>query len=257
MTNVAVGWDVGGWHGTGNAVAVLVLTDAGPKWLGAASGRLPSNLLDLRGFVRHFCGDEAAVAVAAPGTVVGVDAPLGLPTTFRAFVADAGTSISDARLCGAFLDNPLAFRKTDREIARRFPSKPPLSATFDKLGNPASVAVRHVHAWTGGRGPTVGRDVPTEGVPSIIEVYPAFCKQLPRRAAPACVPYGSLLSDFVVGTDIYDAALAAILALGWRNGDDEVVPRLSVTDNEPGEGAIWYPSDPAWRLPVTPPRRAS
>ena len=57
---------------------------------------------------------------------------------------------------GAELDNPLAYRETDRHIYRTF-LKRPLSGSFDKLGNNATVAMVHTSARD--RWPTSGRAV--------------------------------------------------------------------------------------------------
>jgi hypothetical protein len=187
---------------------------------------------------------------AGTRVVVGVDAPLGYPRAFRAFVADPSVPGEPVDPTGPFLRNPLAFRVTDRAIAERFPRKAPLSASCDKLGNPATVAMRHAWVWTNGRGPRVDlSDRPDPDAPAVIEVYPALSKVEPRRAAEATVRYRPLLDGLVAGSHRYDAALSAVLALGWAVGDDVVLPRMGVTPSDPGEGAIWYPTHPDWSLP--------
>jgi len=254
---VAVGWDVGGWHGTGNAVVVMRWDGARVQRLGEGCRVLPAGVPTLDAFVAAFCGAEAVAALrTAARVVVGIDAPLGYPLAFRAFVASPATAGVEVEPFAAFLDNPLAFRATDRAIAARFPRKAPLSASFDKLGNPATVAMRHAWAWTAGRGPLArAEDRPTQGAPAVIEVYPALAKAEPRRAADAAPRYRPLLDGLPPGSHLYDAALAAVLALGWAAGDDERLPRMAVTESEPGEGAIWYPAHPEWRLPEPPTKR--
>lgn len=251
---VAVGWDVGGWHGTGNAVVVLGWDGTRVHRLGVGQGPLPAGGAGLGDFVEAFCGTGAHDALRARArVVVGVDAPLGYPRAFRAFVADPAASGVPVNPAAPFVDNPLAFRVTDRAIAERFPRKAPLSASFDKLGNPATVAMRHTWRWTNGRGPLVDLgDRPNPDTPAVIEVYPALSKVEPRRAAEATARYQPLLDGLMAGTDRYDAALSAILALGWAAGDDVLVPRMGVTPSAPGEGAIWYPTHAEWRLPGTP-----
>ena len=51
----------------------------------------------------------------------------------------------------AELDNPLAYRETDRHIYRTFLKKP-LSGSFHKLGNNATVAMVHINRYWGGCG---------------------------------------------------------------------------------------------------------
>lgn len=256
---IGIGWDVGGWHGKGNAVVALRWTGGRVESLGDGCKPLPADLCSLSEFVKHFCGDAAASALGSAAlVVVGIDAPLGFPNAFRELLADPAGARVSPNPTSAFLENPLAFRKTDREIAQRFPSKAPLSAAFDKLGNPATVAMLYARRWTEGSGPVVGRETqlaPRE--PVAIEVYPALSKQEPQRAAFARAAYRSALADRAPDTHVYDAAIAAILALGWAIGDDAVLPRLAVTASEPGEGAIWYPAHPDWCLPAPPPKRSA
>jgi hypothetical protein len=204
--------------------------------------------------VEAFCGTAASEALRAGTRVaVGVDAPLGYPRAFRAFLADPAAPGDPVDPAAPFLRNPLAFRVTDRAIAERFPRKAPLSASCDKLGNPATVAMRHAWVWTDGKGPRVDLDDrPGPGAPAVIEVYPALSKVEPRRASEAVVRYRPLLDGLVAGSHLYDAAISAILALGWAAGDDAVLPRMGVTPSGPGEGAIWYPTHPEWTLPGAP-----
>jgi hypothetical protein len=248
-TVIGIGWDVGGWHGTGNAVVVLRWTEGRVERIGAGCERLPRSVPTLADFVAHFCESAAAEAVvASDSVVVGIDAPLGLPTDFRSLVA--GDVVGGADPEAPFLENRLAFRETDRAIARRFPSKAPLSASFDKLGNPATVAMVYANAWTRGAGPRVRREAASGGeLPAVLEVYPALSKRLPTRASAARPSYAEHLSGLAPDTHLYDAAISAVLALGWACGDDVSLPRLSVTESDPGEGAIWFPTHTDWTLP--------
>ncbi len=75
---VAVGWDVGGWHGTGNAVVVLGWDGTRVHRLGVGQGPLLAGGAALGDFVEAFCGTGAREALrASTGVVVAVDAPLG------------------------------------------------------------------------------------------------------------------------------------------------------------------------------------
>lgn len=254
---IGVGWDVGGWHGRNNAVVVLEWDDTTrkPALLGKGCKNLPPGVLALPEFVEHFCKKEAKAAVRSAiedseaTVVVAVDAPLGYPTAFRDFVTNPGKWSGVIDPAARFVLNPLGFRQTDREIAALFPSKTPLSVSFDKLGNPASVAIRHTRHWAKGAGPIVQMTKPApRELPHIIEVYPALAKATTSRQAAACSEYSGLMGDCSPGSHVYDAWLAAVLALGLAVGDDTFLPALKPTAFEADEGAIWYPTSSAWRL---------
>jgi hypothetical protein len=215
--------------------------------------------LALPEFVEHFCGStvggvvEAAMSEAKSILIVAVDAPLGYPTAFREFVSNSSSRLatwSDKNNpSGRFIDNPLAFRLTDREIATLFPGKSPLSVSFDKLGNPASVAIRYTRHWANGESPIVQKNKPVaRGLPHIIEVYPALAKTTASRKAPARPPYSAVMGECLPGSHLYDARLSAVIALGLALGDDVSLPTIEPTESQEGEGAIWYPSNLDWRL---------
>lgn len=254
---IGVGWDVGGWHGRNNAVAVLEWnhTTRKPELLGKGCKSLPPGVPSLSDFVEHFCKKEEKAAARSAmedseaTVVVAVDAPLGYPTAFRDFLTNPGKWSGAIDPSARFVLNQLGFRRTDQEIADIFPSKTPLSVSFDKLGNPASVAIRHTRHWANGAGPIVQKIKPTpRELPYIIEVYPALAKATTLRKAAACPAYSALMGDCSPGSHVYDAWLAAVLALGLAVGDDTSLPALEPTASKADEGAIWYPTSSAWRL---------
>ena len=257
---IGVGWDVGGWHGRNNAVVVLEWEDTEkPKLLGDGCKRLPSKVFDLPKFVEHFCGPTASNAVetaindSKSMVIVAADAPLGYPTAFRELVSNPGTGSDNIAPSSRFIDNPLAFRETDREIERDF-GKLPLSVSFDKLGNAASVAILHTLKWTGGDGPLIEKtELLTHKKPHIIEVYPALSKEMASRRATACERYRELNSyPATERPHFFDAWLAAVLALGFGVDDDTLLPTLKPTKSpiksQSNEGAIWYPRSRDWRI---------
>jgi hypothetical protein len=65
---------------------------------------------------------------------------LGFPVAFSELLAQRSTPSFDPS--GPEIENPLAYRETDRQIYRTFRKKP-LSGSFDKLGNNATVAMVH------------------------------------------------------------------------------------------------------------------
>jgi len=107
--------------------------------------------------------------------------------------------------------NPLAYRDCERWIQQQH-GKKPLSASFDKLGNGATLAMALCQSLR-----TEGYQLlPQDGddaARAIIEVYPAIVKQQAKREAPAIAVLDQLIpSGIEAGTDQYDAALCALLA---------------------------------------------
>jgi hypothetical protein len=175
---LAAGWDLGGWIGPKQGVAVLRFGND-MEWLGTATSfRLadPPTDAGLPGLIRKAWPEASAEVLATHRIVVGVDAPLGYPLAFtRLLVGDANI---DVQTSAPEIDNPLAYRATDRWVYRTF-GKKPLQATFDKLGNNATVARRwfRMHDIA-----VLPFEAASAEESAIIEVYPA----LGRCAASAC-----------------------------------------------------------------------
>jgi hypothetical protein len=55
------------------------------------------------------------------------------------------------------------------------------------------------------------------------------------------------LADVLPGTDRYDAAICALLGLGFALPDSPLLPTLLPAMGSATEGAIWYPADQRWR----------
>ena len=80
------------------------------------------------------------------------------------------------------IDNPLAYRETDRHVYRAF-GKKPLSGSFDKLGNNATVAMVYTRRLSAtGQLRVMPFDEPLIGIPTAIEVYPALLKSKVQAA---------------------------------------------------------------------------
>src|SRR5205809_1037073 len=80
---LAVGWDVGGWIGGKQAIAVA--TD-GPRWLGSATTfRLAEfeNPCGLEKLIQRAWPDAPPTVLSEFQCVVAVDAPLGFPKAFK------------------------------------------------------------------------------------------------------------------------------------------------------------------------------
>jgi len=229
----ALGWDVGGWQGKANAVAAASWNGSEVQWPGSRSFKLPregDDPLDVGAIVAKL-GDQATEsferAQATGRVVVAVDAPLGFPVGFAGLVAGASGPCCAPR---REIDSLFAYRETDRHVYETF-GKKPLSAAFDKLGNPATVAISHVRRWCDDGFRVVPLATEGTGGKNIIEVYPALAKQEQKRDG---TPLGWL--EPIVGEgwkkdgtrDEQDAVLCAAHALCFALGNDGsgTFPRL-------------------------------
>ncbi len=207
---VAIGWDVGGWMGNKQGIAALswVPGEKEIQWLGTPKSiSLPRDamLSPLR-----ILSSLSAGSFDGSSLVMGVDAPLGYPLQFCQLVEEEAVTIN----CPAReIDNPLAYRETDRYIFRRF-GKKPLSAVFDRLGNGSTVALTHVRHWCReGDWQLIPQMQEEPSGPVILEVYPALLK---INNSELMEPLLKLLpSSIKPGTDACDAALCSLYALAY------------------------------------------
>lgn len=212
----ALGWDVRGWRGREQATAVARLEpgDGEVEWLGVSSpfqfksGTQPS-LVDL---LKPAIGNSHEEFVRnARRIVVAIDAPLEFPAELTKMLNHQGAvpAVPDREI-----DNPFAYRHCERWVAETFGRKP-LSATFDKLGNNATLAMAvslTLEREGFSRIPQSG----TDRARSVIEVYPALVKQPgkgPREAVPQIARH--LPTHLKIGSDPYDAAICAVLGLAF------------------------------------------
>ncbi|CAN5517592.1 DUF429 domain-containing protein [soil metagenome] len=214
---LAVGWDVGGWHGSKQSVAVALIEDDILRWQGAPSlfsiaklhqaGGSPTELIRLG-------WPEAPDDILDRYLVtIAIDAPLGFPQMFtRVLTSEDVPEIGES----TFYENPLAFRETDRWVYRTF-GKRPLSAPFDKLGNNAITAITQARKWSQAQGFQIApQHGPGPANRTIIEVYPALVKRADTADRRCYERFGQLLpADLSPGTDQYDAAICAVMAASY------------------------------------------
>ena len=175
--------------------------------------------------------------------VLAIDAPLAFPRAFRDLLN--GADVPPFAPDSPEINNPLAYRQSDRRIFEVF-GKKPLSASFDKLGNNATVAMvlaRRLARRHGAK--VVPFDEVEERAHSIIEVYPALAK-VPKDTC-CFPPMQRLLPPGVIaGTDESDAAICAVLALAFAaRGTYAELPSLGGPDDASlvaarEEGWIYY-----------------
>jgi predicted nuclease with RNAse H fold len=235
---IAIGWDVRGWQSRAQAVAFAALDDSGLSWPALApafafeTGRRPGpdRLVDATGNP-----DLARRIEHAARVVVAIDAPLAFPRAFTALLLGRGRP----RRMPSEIENPLAYRDCDRWI-RRAHGKKPLSASYDRLGNPATLAMAVCFALR-----DAGyRVVPIDGGPSdrsVIEVYPGVHKRGSSRIDAAIEPLARHLPDEVEpGSDLYDAAICALLGVVFAGGAERLgLPGLEGPEDD-------HPTDEGW-----------
>jgi hypothetical protein len=214
---LAVGWDVGGWHGTKQAVAVALLEGDILRWQGRPALFSIANLHESGGSavdLTRLAWPEAPDDVLDRYRVtIAIDSPLGFPEMFaQVLVSDDVPKVE----ASTFYENPLAFRECDRWVYRTF-GKRPLSASFDKLGNNAVVAIIHARKWSQLQGFQIAPQHGQEpGDRTIIEVYPALVKRADTVDRRCYERFGRLLpTELEPGTDQYDAAICAVLAASY------------------------------------------
>ena len=235
---IAIGWDVRGWRGGDQAVAILSFGagSSAPEWLGISERFqfVPGEPLSLQSLVGQVPGESlSALDLAGAAVVVGIDAPLAFPARFVSLLK----SENQSAYCppGREIDNVFAYRDCERWILEKH-AKKPVSATYDKLGNNATQAMCLAQAL----GEEGFRVVPQETSVSelaVIEVYPGITKRGKKKSDRAIAPVECHLPDNLVpGTDPYDAAICAILAAVFAGKGGELgLPGL--VDLQPGYDA--------------------
>lgn len=217
QSKIVIGWDVRGWMSKEQAVAVLLVLDDRIEWLGFCERFKfsQSEPLTLSSLINPtFEGDALLSIINFTDIIVAIDAPLAFSSDFCALVEGKPQFLEPPK---SEIDNKLAYRDCERWVREQF-NKKPLSASFDKLGNNASLAISLAR---GLKSEGFGL-VPQDGKPSarsIIEVYPGLTKKgMGRHHAVISSLARYMPIQFEPGTDIYDAAICALLGAvysGW------------------------------------------
>lgn len=240
---LGIGWDVGGWCGTKQAVAIVgwSVGDSALHWLGVSpafslSRRRPLSLASL-------LAPALQGNLGLPDTqrqAIAIDASLAFPRAFCQLLLGQGDP--QPLVPSSELDNPLAYRDCERWLYRAY-GKKPLSASFDKLGNNSTLALSLLPALQAQGYRLVPQHAAT-AQQAIIEAYPALLKQgfrANQAARPALA--GLLPAELAPGSDRYDAALCALMALAFASqGRCPLLPPLiPPPDNQPhDEGWIYH-----------------
>ncbi len=236
---IGIGWDVRGWQGKAQAVALAGWRreDDSLHWLGVSPlFRLSSRgAADIFSLLMPLLKSKARCdeLLSHPRFALGMDAPLAFP---RGFTALLRGEVQQIAIPAREIDNPYAYRDCERWLHERY-GKKPLSASFDRLGNNATLALAMAPALTPLQ--RVPQQVPA-APRALLEVYPALAKQGGRASCARPEIHLLLPKTLQPGTDQYDAALCALMALQYAAGDK--VKALPPLQGPPAD----FPLDEGW-----------
>jgi hypothetical protein len=242
MDAIGIGWDVRGWQGNAQAVAVVgwQAREQRLHWFGVSPlFRLSSRVApDLDALLRPALQDEMRLmqVLACPQLALGIDAPLAFPRALAELLAGRG---GDYAVPQREIDNLYAYRDCERWLHRQY-GKKPLSATFDRLGNNATLALSMLPRLADLQ--LVPSRVP-QAERAVLEVYPALAKVVGKASPARAEIAASLPEDVTPGTDRYDAALCALMALQYAaKGTVSSLPPLvsPVADFPLDEGWVYH-----------------
>ncbi|MDO2949818.1 DUF429 domain-containing protein [Aeromonas simiae] len=213
---IGLGWDVGGWQGQSQAIAAVGWRRGEPlQWLGISTAfRLSSRSTPtLAHLLMPALRSEERLSwvLSAPAVTLGVDAPLAFPRALCALLQ--GQETAPPLIPEREIDNPYAYRECERWLHQHY-GKKPLSASFDRLGNNATLAMTLLRSWNI---PILPVQPQQEGMVAI-ETYPALAKPNGRRGQATSALHALLPKDVIAGSDPYDAALCALMALQHAAG---------------------------------------
>lgn len=92
MTPLGIGWDVGGWRGKAQGVAVVEWDGQSPQWLGSSTCFSLSKLKDdwsVADLLRCAWPEAPTDILEHRCVVLAVDAPLEFPIAFRDLLTEA------------------------------------------------------------------------------------------------------------------------------------------------------------------------
>ena len=240
---LAVGWDVGGWMGSNHGFSILNWNYEKKEysWLGkSVELKIPDQSTFSLDYIFKKVTGKNDFKINDYQLVIGIDAPLSFPSEFEDFINNRKKIFKRPE---KEIYNKLAYRRTDVHIYEEL-GKKPLSAVFDRLGTNATAAIVHVNKWMDEYNFSLQPIKDNKSGRDIIEVYPALLKASKYSAADE--PFKSMLPKSVkVGTDAYDSALCAVMAIAYGAGDQFTeLPNLIgpevIDENIKEEGWIYY-----------------
>ena len=240
MKIISIGWDVRGWRGTQQAVAVLKISNDQLEWSISRDFQFEANRpLSLSSLLEPALGvNYQAYIHDADKIIIGIDAPLAFSKEFLHLLNDGSSEFLPTE---SQITNLLAFRRCEHWIKETY-GKMPLSASFDKLGNGATLVIAMAHSLKK-EGYQLLPQAALDADKAIIEVYPGIHKVEPNRASIAIQPiHQHIPSDCLPGTDQYDAAICAITAAIHAGAGAQLnLPALAAYQSsfDPAEGWVY------------------
>lgn len=230
-----LGWDVGGWTGSGDAL-YLIAWDGGQQTEVGRSGprNLAGDIQELRGYdlidrFLYYCGYTLKNCT---DLVIAIDAPLGWPDEFARLIS--------ARAAEPSMATPpygcLIWRKTELRF-----SGEAKSAVTDRIGSNSTKALAFLRA--------VGFERELPGVWSTchsslkmraIEAFPRLLRRSPRLLQTLSTSQSTLAE---MKGDLADALWCAVLGHAWADLVDACEP--IPIDASVSEGWIVVPRDVA------------
>lgn len=211
---IGVGWDVRGWQSRKQATAVARFRRESKQieWLGV-SELFRFTVGSAPGFIElaePAVGLELAQQLFSHEHItIAIDAPLSFPISFQHLIEGKAKELSVPE---REIENKLAYRDCERWVKEHY-NKKPLSAPFDKLGNNASLAISVAQNLEKQHFMKVPQ-TSLQSKRAVIEVYPGLVKTGTERILPAIPELEKYIpKSLEVGTDQYDAAICALLAL--------------------------------------------
>lgn len=243
---LAIGWDVGGWLGKKQAVAVIgVRADGSWAHVGAPQRfsmreEFAHGALGVDQLLRIGWSDAPRSALDECAVLIAIDAPLSFPAAFVRLTAGEPQALP--RL-DREIENVFAYRDCDRFVHGEY-GKKPLSASFDRLGNNATLAIALTRRWREEeRFAMLPFDPPGDGRRTIIETYPALLKGKDGAVlvrARALLPAG--VATHSADPDEQDSALCALVAAAMLGAADRALPPIvGPTREHSGDGWIYAP----------------
>lgn len=215
-----IGWDVGGWLGKTDGLAAFTFGHSGTL-LRQIPGRTVSLWKELEGqrwslerLLRLL--DPMATLDRFDRVVLAVNAPLGVPARFtQAIQSDIARVPEPEYALERFADWRLAYRVTDRLVAKRFDVKP-LSPSLDRLTNNGTKARAAIAEFIRENPkmavPPFRPDVPGQTRMAAIEVHPAvWWSEKWINFTSACIPESQRGDD----ANALDATVCALNAVWY------------------------------------------
>jgi hypothetical protein len=229
---LAIGWDVGGWYGSKQGIAMLSADPEGTIEFvdDPVTKRISKEVIPSGNPVKFF-SDLIGISNCVANNrkiILAVDAPLAVPENYRKLISVTEDFLNDEGNLFRekdHIDSKIFFRDCERWVKERF--QKPMPCVGSWLGNNATLAQAYTVYWTNKNSNwslLPQQKEQSNAKNKIIEVYPATIKEEKRNSKikeffAKKVENGKKFQKLEEGTDEYDAAICALhaLAFGMEN----------------------------------------